>query len=386
MRLETHRSGVQALPIWVSAALVQILVSSSCTKKQAGDSLLKISLHDTVKFEVALVGEGADHLAQRATGTVLVPFPWVGPNHTELRGTCGITFVAPHYGITAGHCVADFGEKPISEITVQMYHFPKDLDWKVAAEISGQHPNVEHKRIPNYENYVDKFRCRVVMRCGSKDLIKGKPIRCDDPRHAQADVALVRCDDSIIDRGYAVLKVAQTDIPEAVPYLRWTHEVYGNTAEPGSDRYRDFLNYYEWRDTGYADSWHYWGKKNGVEFNQLLQLASTGMEINGVKIPPRKVSSTETTEVWTDMMSCHGGSGSGFLQLNPDTKVYELLGPLSKGIAAPGRREKLCYGVMTPGWRNSSYTALSHTAYAASFADDCKWPCNAFPNYKCGKL
>ncbi|MBL8948441.1 MAG: hypothetical protein JNK45_35035, partial [Myxococcales bacterium] len=50
-----------------------------------------------------------DSQASRATGSVAVPLRVNGQLDYEggwiVRGTCGVTFISPHYAVTSAHCV-----------------------------------------------------------------------------------------------------------------------------------------------------------------------------------------------------------------------------------------------------------------------------------------
>src|SRR5262245_24668093 len=85
-----------------------------------------------------------DSLAQRAAGTVLVPTRnpdgslVTTPDGTEVRTTCGVTFISGRYAVTAAHCVPsrDVRGTNIDLVTVQMYRLNANPDLTSAAYLS----------------------------------------------------------------------------------------------------------------------------------------------------------------------------------------------------------------------------------------------------------
>jgi hypothetical protein len=71
--------------------------------------------------------------AARATGAILPEFideagnPLLAANAARLRGTCGVTFIAPSYAVTAAHCVDDTA-LDTDNLVVEMYRPTPELD------------------------------------------------------------------------------------------------------------------------------------------------------------------------------------------------------------------------------------------------------------------
>ncbi len=341
---------------------------------------------------VSAMGYGPDVGAQHATGTVFAASldangaQQYTADGTAIRFSCGITFIAPSYAVTAGHCVA--GDSVIDtnrdRVTVQMYKpQPNGVPWGAAEQLSGAWSTtswgITHGRIPDYESMVDRFTCRVVVRCGTAN---GTQINCNDPT---GDVALVRCDTPVTSKGYGYLAVAQSDNPSIEPFMRWTHEIYADP--PAGTLATDFLNHYSIRGA-YAGNLHYFGAKNGIEYNQLVQLESTVWRNGDLFTPHKKVTPvTGADVVWTDVPGCHGSSGSGMLQLNQATLQYELLGPIALGNAFVNQysNDLLCHdaSLVRPGQQLIAYASLAHVQAVAPMADDCKYYGNWFPNNTC---
>src|SRR6185295_15635172 len=145
--------------------------------------------------------------------------------------------------------------------------------------------------------------------------------------------------------------------------MPWKHEVYEIAAnEPTtSDKYLHYVQY----PLSTADNYHY------LDRNQLLPLEPVAWP-DGSR--PRKLSDTSQLTIWTDAVGCHGTSGSGFLQQNPVTGAWELLGPTAVGGSAFGSSSSssgslLCEHVpgfsgqpsALPGQQNLGYSSVVQT-------------------------
>jgi hypothetical protein len=351
--------------LFCGAALILNAGFIGCTKAPQAYKALAVWSPSSQNFTVALTGRTpADEEARLATGTLYMATPFKGPTCTDIkiRYSCGITFISPHHGVTAAHCVPDFnkGGSVLSadRVKVEMYRFPADLKWQESTHLRGKYPNLHHASIENYEKYVDRFECRVKVRCSSAS--DGSPINCPHPEHQGTDLALIRCDEPITKRGYRYLSVASEDDMNQPPYLRWTHELYEDSEDS-----KEFRNYYVIRQS-ISSNPHYWGQKDGVEFNQLLQLSSSDPSQPNphVKIPTKEGESTFMGQVRTNVPVCHGTSGAGFLQIDISQNKYHLLG-VHHSAPMVGRTSYLC----TSG-TYSTYSNLEHTQYVASFAND----------------
>jgi hypothetical protein len=267
--------------------------------------------------------------ASRATGALLAPQldpegnRLEGPRGTEIRSTCGVTFVSETDAITAAHCVAS--DNDLDALTVEMYRPTRALEtgFLEGASLSGSFPNFEHAPLgPEQGYFVDRYPCRVVSRC-SADF--GGPIDCDASLAVGGDTALLRCEGRPGAR-YGFLNVASYDDPNADVLVPWKHEVYATRADPESG----YLEHYERVTPEFAGNYHYFGAgPDGVEHHQLLPLIAPNFP-DGT--PHSKLGPDEPTG--TDVFGCHGTSGSGVLQ--PGRGALELLGPAAGGNAELG--------------------------------------------------
>jgi hypothetical protein len=118
----------------------------------------------------------------------------------------------------------------------------------------------------------------------------------------------------------------------------------------------------------YKDNFHYFGN----EKNQLLPLISTLWNPSDPSSERHKGAFFPAWNVtFTDLLGCHGTSGSGILQRN-SWGHWELLGPTSTwGPETVG--EELCQDQsgLSPGARGLAYPALAQSQYLSNLVDEC---------------
>jgi MYXO-CTERM domain-containing protein len=273
--------------------------------------------------------------AAMATGSLHSPFvssgaPWLASNGTRLRGSCGVTFVAPSYAVTAAHCV-NANADDLGALEVEMYRPTAALEtgYLEATTLSGTFPDYVHGRLgPEQGYFVDRYDCTVAARCGDN---YGPAIGCDALVSAQADVAVLHCAGAPGNK-YGYLDVAESDDMSAEVFMPWKHEVYDvevyapTTAEQ-TDQYEHYVAL-----TSQDANYHYLGKNEaGVDQNQLLPLASVPFDVS---MPRMKLSGSEYN-VTTNLWGCHGTSGSGALQQS-GVGLWQLLGPARYGESELG--------------------------------------------------
>lgn len=163
----------------------------------------------------------------QVTGAVIMPLRdhtgqvRVNPAGKPLRASCGVTFISPHYAITAAHCV-DGGSIPnpaTDLLSVEQYDISAVNPSRLAATatVSGGFPNYTRPELTEADGYkVTRYnQCKVVQRCGDW----GPRIGCN----TNSDVALIHCADRSIFARW--IPVAPTDNGYGPVEMPWFHEV-----------------------------------------------------------------------------------------------------------------------------------------------------------------
>ncbi len=306
-------------------------------------------------------------LASRATGMLEVPIrdasgvPQTVPSRLRppfparynVRGTCGVTFIAPHYAITATHCVDNVlvPDPATQQVLVHSYDITAVVeDWYLLfrGNVTGSYPNYAPitgldeaaDQTPGYRS--DVTSCTVRARCA---FLSSPGFNCT----TGGDVALLYCPHRTSS---AWLPVASSDPGTGPVDMYWFHEVlYMPTTDPGTagtTQERDRFAHYTSISAPLElrkNNFHYLDSPT----NAILPLKSRPWS-DGT--PRRRVGNG-----WTDMFACHGTSGSGVLQVNALGK-HELLGPVS-GASPSWGSTRLCTdgATLSPGIPNMSYTS-----------------------------
>ena len=313
---------------------------------------------------------GSVHTNRRDASGALLRYQSIG-----VRGTCGATLISRSYVITAAHCVDGGSVLPSDTVTLEMYRPERRLAdeyiWRPRMQLTGTFPNYQRNPFTAADGYhVDRFSCSVKSRCGSSWGVSN----CPSSIATSGDIALLYCEGQPGAR-YGYLNVANADLPSVEVFVPWKHEVYDIPEnEPvASDRYQHYVKYPAASALG--ENYHYLGDGR----NQLLPLMTQPWP-DGT--PHYKLSATSALGVWTDILACHGTSGSGFLQRDASSGEWQLLGPTVGGggnIAGflchhnPG---VIGQSVAVPGQFSVSYSSLIQTSavvaqFAASIAGDC---------------
>jgi len=330
-------------------------------------------------YEVSLAPSGPQAAVERARGAIHVTSrysdgtPKLAPdNTTSIRHTCGAILIAPSYIVTAAHCVdhLDIPDPSTDTVQLEMYRPKSWLNWMPATVLStvGDWFDFTHPQMTfGYET--DTYTCELKVRCGDD---WGPQIECNYPN---ADTALLRCDGTP-GSDHGVVNIADTDIDNASVFMPWAHEVYEIDGAPGDGLWYDHYTDYVF---GMQNNIHYFGDGR----NQLLPLRSIGRWVGDLFIDNKKQGYNHELGIrWTDLVGCHGTSGSPVFQWNTATQGYEFLGPISRGIF---KQESVGNGVnesrqlcqeptLHPyGEPSLGYSKLEHTKHVATYADDCKW-------------
>lgn len=309
--------------------------------------------------------------ASLATGSLLARLtrdgaPLFDAGGRRVGAGCGVTFVSPSFAVTADHCIVDTDP----ELTVEAYRPTLALNqgFTAASIVSGTFPDYAHARLgPEHGYYVDRFTCHLFAHCSAD-----APGPCPQ---LSPDIALLECDGRPGDR-YGFLDVAAVDRPDAEPFMPWKHEVYDLDQSPAPDLFARYAQL----PADYADNYHYLALGvDGRELHQLLPLASARFAVD---VPHQKVGFGE--HVFTDLLGCHGTSGSGALQRS-ELGPWQLLGPATFGDLELNRflcnhQPSLSGNRHGPGAFGLSYASLAQThallaTAAARFREDCSaWP------------
>ncbi len=322
--------------------------------------------------------------ASLATGALLASLldvdsdaggPALASNGTQVRATCGITFLSPSYAVTAAHCASEV-DLDLDHLVVEMYRPTPAISqgYLSATVLSGSFPDFSHGLMDAAQGYfVDRYPCKVVTRCG-EDF--GAALNCDPDVNEQGDVALLKCDNRPGDR-YGFLDLASEDDPNAELFMPWKHEIYDVDL---SNTTSDSFNHYVLQTSqNLGDNYHYFGLDiHGTEQNQLLPLVPINFSDGSGHI---KVDTSNAYNVVTDLVGCHGTSGSGALQMG-STGFWQLLGPARYGDFE--LTDHLCDHIPSldmdehvPGARGISYAGLVGTQHVysrnqADVAADCE--------------
>jgi hypothetical protein len=264
-------------------------------------------------------------VASQATGSLFSSYlenglPKVASNGALIRGSCGVTLVAPSYGVTAAHCV-DANSTDLSGLVLEMYRPTGSLveSYAKTTDLAGVFPDYSHGRIAKSDGYfVERFPCTVAARCGDAF---GPAVACASDVSSVADVAVIRCQDRPGDK-FGFLEIAVADDPSAEVFLPWKHEIYEIPDDPVDDRTLHYTIY----SSEVSGNYHYHGADlAGVEQNQLLPLVSVPFSDGSKHVKLDSAGGLVTT----DLLGCHGTSGAGVLQ--PGPSGWELLGPSVHG-------------------------------------------------------
>jgi hypothetical protein len=273
------------------------------------------------------------------------PFP---PSYA-VRGTCGVTFIAPHYAVTAAHCVSgtNVPQPTSTSLAVHSYDITAVAEtWQLlfTGFVSGNFPNYEPlsggpsaDEIPGYQSQTTF--CSVKARCSSA---WGPKHNCSS---FDADIALLYCPSR---SSYAPwLRVAASDPQTGPVEMYWFHEVLYMPTDSSSSLER--FNHYT-ALTSQESNFHYLDSRT----NAILPLKS----IPWPDGTARRRTGPAPGGTGTDLFGCHGTSGSGILQRNAQNQL-ELLGPAAQGNVS-WQQTRLCTdpepSKHQPGVFNISYT------------------------------
>ena len=273
----------------------------ACSPESA-ESLSIGAVHQEVQIDFAdawnvILGSDTLDLRARATGALQDKHPPGFPNWS-----CGLTFVSPHFGVTASHCLEDYTNITDS-IPAKQYNTYDLSQSDVVAQsvVTGSWGQWSRDSVltstMGYE--VSNYDCRIVSNCGSEGVGE---YNC--PLSGTTDIAMIRCDDRH-DMAYYVGAMDMQESGEEVD-VYWCHEVLDL---PTTDDSSEYWDHYGFLDTANRDeNWHYSDDAGYPSSeHQLLPIHSDTFP-DGTQYEALGRSGSEFS---VDAPGCFGTSGSG---------------------------------------------------------------------------
>jgi len=269
-----------------------------------------------------------------------------------VMGSCGVTFISPHFAVTAAHCV------PKDKITIGgdaptgffVFNYNADalglrillgepgLQQKFtdSTTVQGTFPNYTTKaRLTGADGYTSSSwfpLCFARVRCSRTYGKDNCPASLRDQGTADSagvksgvDIALIECPYRTAGQPFTTVVTGDEPAGMAVE-AHWSHEVLNLARTPTENigPAGNWANYGAYNGSALENNWHY----RGLTQNQFLPLISKTFP-NGTTY--KTIGSplfAGDTERRTDMFGCHGTSGSGVFPQNSD----KLLGPVVNGL------------------------------------------------------
>ncbi|HEX7666150.1 MAG TPA: hypothetical protein VF407_16600 [Polyangiaceae bacterium] len=284
--------------------------------------------------QIKVVQDGS--VASKATGAIYVPF--LAADHSQInvgsyaaRGTCGVTFVSPHYAITSSHCFNDTNAYAPATQTFVTKTFDVSSanvdDFYFDSAMTGTFPNYT----PIFGHTADQaagysatsFNCKIASRCqypwaGASDY------NCDV---AASDVTVLYCSGRS-DYGAWIPIANDAATNGGAVYMYWFHELFMASANN-----TDMATHYTNVVGGDLNNFHYVAAPSNV----LLPFTDLPWS-NGTQ--RTRLGNGGDGDVKTDLYGCHGSSGSGILTKDSSGN-FALLGP-AHAEGGSGWGGKLC--------------------------------------------
>jgi hypothetical protein len=313
------------------------------TDEQLGAVSEAVDLTAINAKQVAIVQDGSR--AARSTGAVFIPFldpathaqTYVSSSQygsLQVRGSCGVTFVSPHYAITASHCFANGNAyDPANQYftTTQYDVSTSNLnDFYFDSTMSGSYPNYTPlfgHTMPQAEGYTStSFGCKIASRCAFGDASN---YNCDGI--SASDVTMLYCPGRAANAAW--LPIANDSSTSGDVTMYWAHELFNTNNDP--EKIAHYTNY---SSSSISSNWHYLAAPTNAYLPFKSVPWSTGAR--------KRIGAGGSTDVMTDLWGCHGTSGSGVL----NGTATELLGPVHVAGSAWGFG-RLCDDptALTPG-------------------------------------
>ncbi|MCG8554886.1 MAG: hypothetical protein MJD61_06300 [Proteobacteria bacterium] len=273
----------------------------------------------------------------------------------DVWATCGMTFISPHFAVTAAHCVVEGDvngdgiidpiEESLPEGTSLWIQY-LDINDNLAvtrifdqAEVDGNWPSyVRQSTLDSSELFAAWDLCTITYRCSASF---GRTASCPNTVPNNADIALMHCPNRL--NGPWATMATNVGLNSEVEAW-WFHEVLNFPPEDGTGWPPDRHEHYTVHPgLNKPNNYHYKRMKpDGVNMDyQLIPLVSRYYRHFGDDFFPYKVTSANNNfPNWdSDIQgACHGTSGSGVFEQN----TRNLLGPVTTAGNGWGNPHQLC--------------------------------------------
>jgi hypothetical protein len=322
-------------------AFAMLVVSTGCAEELEIDSPVEVDvnasplqskyLNNMFSGVFMVTGSIVDTNQARATAVVKTRMP---KPHIPF-GSCGATFVSPHYAVTAAHCVENMALNAVSpsdlfleEVVLGNLDASEFSAYQTITGNWGQGVGWGHGTL-NQGYQTTRFnQCRVVRRC-SHNTTDPNGGAC--PLGATVDIALIHCPDrastrfafspDIVELILPHLPASSWDQMNQALNIWWFHELYDLPIEPGPPSPPDRWEHYGQRAPE-NQNFHY------TKWHQVIPLVSIAHpEVVNQQAQHLRVVGANgqfPNEMVSNAPACHGTSGSGVFA--HDTNVF--LGPL----------------------------------------------------------
>ena len=273
------------------------------------------------------------------------------------EGSCGLTFISKHYGITAGHCVGGMaygGGKPVYEAVTNTA-----LTWSAvtnAGTVTGNWPGwTTGSPLTAAQGYNVTASVGILKyRCGTGGEDPSPTPNCTDPAtmaDSGMDIALIY-DPWRTATSYVTVNTGDPSTVGTSIWFMWMHEVLGLpiSGDPNTNPQWRYYGYYNRADEGNPTTYHdpynfHYTNESSAQFLPLLSYAWP----NGTNYTLTERFGAPTNGTWVDAPICHGTSGSGLYMSGTST----LIGPALQGNGAD---VTLCsMGNVAPGGTNTMF-------------------------------
>lgn len=324
-------------------SLFAIVLSGGCASanpdagsgEALGTSRQAVDIAAVDAHQIAIANDNS--VPVHATGAVFIPMlKSDGTQQTvasstygqlPVRGSCGVTFVSPHYAITSSHCFSDsnvpspqtqtFGvwSYDVTNANIDSFYLDSFMEGTFPnyAPIFGQIVN----QVPGYN--ATGVTCAIASRCAvNAGVDSASSYNCSGIN--APDVTMLYCSNR---SSYAEwLPIANDPATNGAVYMYWFHELFA----PQSGN-ADMVTHYTQDSLGFTQNWHYLGAPSNI----LLPFMSVPWGYpSGPEMQRCRYGAGGDNDVRTDLYGCHGTSGSGVLEMDSSGN-YSLLGPVHAG-------------------------------------------------------